>query len=107
MTQNKQISKFGHIRLRARRRVVDPIFESDSTYFLKLVVFLILGTLWLKFAQPLVWLGVPFYGVPLGLIIGVFAVSRFEAYQTDRKIWYAILLIATLVSYFLPLGIVI
>jgi len=84
----------------------ERIFESDGTYFLKLVVFVLLGTFWLKFQQPVTWLGLPFSGVPIGLLVGLILVSRFEKYQADRKIWYAILLVVTIISYFVPAGVV-
>lgn len=81
--------------------------ESDGTYFLKLVIVVILGTLWLKLAQPLSWGGIPFGGFPIGTAIGLIGISLIEKNQTDRKIWYAVLVIVTIVSYFLPAGIVI
>lgn len=89
------------------RRGRENIYESDGTYFLKLVLVLLLGTFWLKFASPLA-LG-PFLipAFPVGLLLGLFLVSKFEHFQFDRKIWYAILLLSTVVSYFLPAGIVI
>jgi len=85
----------------------ERIFESDGTYFLKLVVFVLLGTLWLKFAQPMTWLGLPVGGLPVGLLAGLILVNKFEKYQSDRKIWYAILLVVTIICYFVPAGIVI
>lgn len=85
----------------------ERVFESDSTYFLKLVVFVLLGTLWLKFAQPISWMGIPMAGIPLGMLVGLVLVSRFEKHQSDRKIWYAILLVITIICYFVPAGIVI
>ena len=91
----------------ATRRSYEKVFESDSTYFLKLVAFTLLGTLWLKFGQPMEWLGVPISGVPIGMLLGLFLVAKFEKYQADRKIWYAILLVVTIICYFVPAGIVI
>lgn len=91
----------------ATRRSYEKVFESDGTYFLKLVAFTLLGTLWLKFGQPVEWLGMPFSGIPLGLILGLVLVKKFEKYQSDRKIWYAILLVVTIICYFVPAGIVI
>lgn len=85
----------------------ERLFETDGTYFLKLVVLVLLGTLWLKFKQPISWMGLPFYGIPLGLLIGLLLVRQFEKHQSDRKIWYAILLVVTIVCYFVPAGIVI
>lgn len=81
--------------------------EPDSTYLLKLVVYVLLGTLWLKLAQPIVWLGLPVGGIPFGLMLGLVLVRWFEKYQTDRKIWYAILVVVTIIGYFVPAGIVI
>ena len=84
----------------------EKVFESDSTYFLKLVVFALLGTLWLKFGQSVSWMGIPLHGIPLGFLVGLLLVSRFEEHQSDRKIWYAILLVVTIICYFVPAGIV-
>lgn len=85
----------------------EKIYESDSAYFLKLVIFALMGTFWVKFAQPIEWLGVPIGGVPVGLIVGLILVRRYEKYQSNRKIWYAILLVITIISHFVPAGIVI
>lgn len=89
------------------RRGYEKVFETDGAYFLKLVVFVLLGTLWLKFGQPVLVGGVRLNGVPLGLLVGLLLVSHFEKYQSDRKIWYAILLVVTIICYFVPAGIVI
>ncbi|HTK39860.1 MAG TPA: hypothetical protein VL362_03260 [Patescibacteria group bacterium] len=80
--------------------------ESDSTYFLKLVLVVLLGTFWLKFAEPLHVGGFVLAALPLGLLVGLVIVSRYEHFEEDRKIWYAILLVVTIVSSILPAGIV-
>lgn len=82
------------------------IEEKDSTYFLKLVLYIILGTLWLKFSSPLILGGLVIQGFPLGLIVGLFFASH-DHFQVDRKIEYAILIVMTIVSYFAPAGILI
>lgn len=109
MAQTQTARKPRH-RTYARNRpitaVKKQVNESDGTYFLKLIVVVLLGTLWLKFAQPLSWQGIPFGSFPLGTIIGLAGISLLEKNQTDRKIWYAVLIIVTIVSYFLPAGIV-
>lgn len=89
------------------RIVSESVYESDSTYLLKLVVFVLLGTLWLKFATPLIWHGLPINGIPLGLLIGLVLVHQFEKHQSDRKIWYACLIVVTIICYFVPAGVVI
>lgn len=89
------------------RKGNEASYESDGTYVLKLVLVLLLGMLWLRFTEPLVLGGAVLTGIPLGLILGGLFVSKFEHFQYDRKIWYAILVVATLISYFLPAGIVI
>lgn len=89
------------------RRGYEKIVESDSTYFLKLVLCVLLGTLWLKFGQPISWQGIPLGGIPAGFLVGLILVNRFEKLQSDRKIWYAILIVVTIISYFVPAGIVI
>ncbi len=78
--------------------------ESDSAYFLKLVLYVLLGATWLKFAVPL-HLG-PFQinGAPIGLFFGVLLASH-DHFAIDRKVEYALLLMMTVITYFLPAGI--
>jgi hypothetical protein len=79
--------------------------ETDSAYFLKILLFLILGTFWLRITN--VTIG-PFTDVslPIGLLIGLLFAAH-EHFQIDRKMEYAFLLIATVMSFYLPMGIVI
>lgn len=83
------------------------IRETDSTYLLKLVLVIILGSFWLRLHQPLVINDAVFLALPVGGILGAFLVYRYEKSQDDRKIWYALLVITTMLSYMLPTGIVI
>lgn len=99
-TKKKTITKPVAISRRER------VFESDGTYLLKLVAFVLLGTFWLKFHTAVSWMGIPMTGIPIGLLIGLLLVNRFERYQEDRKIWYAILIVVTIICYFVPAGIV-
>ncbi len=110
MAQKQTVRKPRH-RTYARNRplraaVKQQVAESDGTYFLKLVIIVILGMFWLKFTQPLSWHGIPLGSFPVGVIIGLGGIALFEKNQTDRKIWYAVLIIVTIVSSFLPVGIV-
>lgn len=83
-----------------------PVVEKDSTYFLKLILYIILGSFWLKFAQPIYLGDIALHGVPLGLFIGLLFASH-DHFQVDRKIEYAILIVITVITYFVPAGIVI
>ena len=74
--------------------------ELDNVYFLKLVVYLLLGSFWVRFSLdsggqlPL----------PVGLMIGLLLI-RHERLQLDKKIGYAILLLSAFISFWLPLGV--
>jgi uncharacterized transporter YbjL len=73
--------------------------EMDGVYLLKLVLYLILGSLWVKVnnGENIA------IGLPLGLIVGLIFTSH-EHFQIDRKIEYAVLLIAMFIGYFAPYG---
>ena len=79
--------------------------ETDSTYFLKIVVYILLGMFWLRFASPLSFAGVTLTAFPLGLFIALLFV-RHDHFAIDRKIEYPIVLGATIVSFFFDAGIV-
>jgi 1,4-dihydroxy-2-naphthoate octaprenyltransferase len=108
MAKQKPVRTYARNRATAiGRQGSGKIFESDGTYFLKLVVFVLLGTFWLKFKVPLTWLSIPIGAIPVGFFGGLILVRQFEKSQTDRKIWYAILVAVTIVCYFEPAGILI
>lgn len=91
----------------ASRRNRALLSEPDSTYFLKLVAVALVSTLWLKFAAPISWNGIPFGGFPLGALIALVVIRLAEKNPYDRKIWFAVLVMVTIISYFVPAGIVI
>jgi hypothetical protein len=72
--------------------------EADSSYFLKIVVYFLLGSLWVRFSY-----GLDGFGLPIGLIVGIL-LAHHEHFQIDRKIEYALLLVAAVLSFFFPLG---
>jgi hypothetical protein len=82
-----------------------PQQERDSTYFLKLVLYVIIGSFWLRFANPWTIGYVTLNGFPMGLLLGLLFASH-DHFQIDRKIEYAILIIVTIITFFLPAGIV-
>lgn len=84
----------------AKKTVKPPKNELDSVFFLKLVFYLILGSLWLKVTSA-VDTQIP---IPAGLLAGL-AFASHEHFQIDRKIEFAVLLIAMLVGFWAPFGI--
>lgn len=106
MQKNKQYNRPTN---RHKKQRVKPRWrqESDGQYLLKLVLVILLGTLWVKFAAPLQLGAVMMSGVPVGMIIALLLIRRYERKQTDRKIWYAILLVITIICYFVPAGIMV
>lgn len=74
--------------------------ELDSVYFLKLVLYLITGSLWLKVTQS-TNAQIP---VPIGLGVGLLFASH-EHFQIDRKVEIAVLLVAMLIGFWAPFGI--
>ncbi len=63
--------------------------ETDGVYFLKLLMYFVLGTIWLKYHGYVVF--------PLGLVLGVLF-ARSDHFAIDKKIEYAVLLIASLLG---------
>ena len=109
--KNKQNSNrqrtYARNRASVSRRGYEKVFEADSTYFLKLVICVLLGTLWVKFGTPVTVGGLPVGALPVGLAVGLVLINRFEKIQSDRKIWYAVLIVMSVICYFVPAGIII
>lgn len=95
--RNRSVSRRGYLKSS----------ETDGQYLLKLVLIVLLGTFWIKFAVPLTFINIPISGIPVGMLFGLLVVSYLEKSQYDRKIWYAILIVVTIICYFMPAGIVI
>ncbi len=73
--------------------------ETDGVYILKLVLYLIMGSVWIRITK-----GNLTFPIPIGLAVGVLF-ARMERFQIDRKIEYAVLLISMFIGFWLPLGI--
>jgi hypothetical protein len=63
--------------------------ETDNVYFLKILLYFVLGTMWVKYHGIVVF--------PIGLILGVIFAQK-DHFAIDRKIEYAILIIAALLG---------
>ena len=85
-------------RKKSVKKSKEPV-ERDSVYVLKLVLFFILGCLWIQIGP-----GTGF-ALPIGLIFGILLANH-EHFQIDRKIEYAVLLIAAILSFIAPIGFV-
>lgn len=63
--------------------------EPDSSYFLKIVLYAVLGMIWLQFNGKTVF--------PVGCLVA-FALAQHERFQIDRKVEYAVIFIAALIA---------
>jgi hypothetical protein len=73
---------------------------TDGAFVLKLVLYVILGSLWLKLHHNGANFTVP---LPIGLLIGLLFTSH-EHFRIDRKIEYAALIVAALLGMIAPYG---
>ena len=71
----------------------------DGVYLLKMVLYLLLGSMWIKISHS-VDASIP---VPAGLIAGLLFTTH-EHFRLDRKMEYVVLLAAMLFGYFAPYG---
>ena len=74
--------------------------ELDGVFILKLLLYVILGSLWLKITKNGGNLHLP---IPVGMIIGLLFTSH-EHFRVDRKIEYAVLICAAVFGYIAPYG---
>lgn len=74
--------------------------ELDGVYFLKLVLYLVVGTQWLRFTNSS---GQSTFVLPVGLIIGM-AFALHDHFKIDRKIEFAVLLIASVIGLAAQIG---
>jgi hypothetical protein len=74
---------------------------SDNVFLLKLVLYLIIGSQWIRFTNDD---GLAVLPVPIGLAIGLLFATH-DHFKIDRKIEYALLLVAMLVGFWSRVGI--
>lgn len=63
--------------------------ESDDWYFLKILCYFVLGTVWLKYNGYVVF--------PIGAVLAAAIVNK-DHFSVDRKIEYAVLLVAAVIG---------
>jgi hypothetical protein len=85
----------------SKKTAVPQSQRLDSVYLLKMVLYLILGSQWLRFVDSGNTWQVP---IPLGLIVGILFAMH-DHFQIDRKIEYAMLLLAMFVGFWAQIGV--
>ena len=63
--------------------------ETDNVYFLKILLYFVIGTIWIKYNGWVIF--------PVGLALGLLFVHS-DHFAIDRKVEYAVLLVATLLG---------
>ena len=63
--------------------------ETDRSYFLKILIYFVFGTIWIKFNG--------YFVLPIGLLAGLL-LTRHDHFVIDRKVEYAILIIAAMLG---------
>ena len=82
-----------------QRKVAANTSFSDSGYFLKLVLYIMISSQWLRLTHGSQWeIPLP-YGAAIALVF-----AAHEHFRIDRKIEYAIILVAMLVGFWVPAG---
>lgn len=75
----------------------------DGVYILKIVMYLVVGAQWVRLVNPELTQQIP---LPVGLMVGGFFASH-EHFQIDRKIEFAILMLACFVGFWSQTGLLI
>ncbi len=75
--------------------------ESDGAYLFKIVMYLIIGSQWIRIVDPTFAKQFP---IPVGFIIGLIFASH-DHFQIDRKIEYAMLAVGMLVGFWIQTGV--
>ena len=75
--------------------------ELDSVFLLKLVLYMIVGSQWVRFTDGA---GVTLLPLPIGLLVGLIFATH-DHFRIDRKIEFAVLLVAMLVGFWTQAGI--
>ena len=105
--QKRKSRTYARNRTRLSRRGFEKFVEKDSIFLLKLFVCVLAGSFWLKFSNGSAEQVGLLSSFPFGLVLGMFLISKFENRSENRKIFYAVMLICAILSFFLPIGIVV
>lgn len=89
-----------------RKPTKQSSYEPDSVFFFKILLYFIFGTLWLRLDGLSLAGGEITAGIPVGLLLGMIF-AHHDHFQIDRKIEYVVLIISTIISFYLPVGILV
>jgi hypothetical protein len=84
----------------AKRKIKKKSRESDSAYFLKIVLYMIISSMWLRIQNG----DANELPIPLGAVVALLFATH-EHFQLDRKIEYALILVSMFAAFWLPVGI--
>lgn len=87
-------------KLKPRTRT-DDSQTIESVYFLKLLLYVIVGSQWLFFVNDSTSARIP---LPVGMLIGLLFAMH-DRFKIDRKIEYAVLLVAMFVGFWAHVGV--
>lgn len=82
------------------RTNVQPHTELDTVFFLKLLMYALVGSSWLWLVNDNSTRQIP---IPFGLALGLLFASH-EHFKLDRKIEFAVLIIAMLIGFWSNMG---
>ena len=85
---------------KAKPKIKKQARELDSVFFLKIVLYLVLGSFWLRLVDPGLTKQIP---IPVGLVLGLLFATH-DHFKIDRKIELAVLLIAALLGFWMQAG---
>lgn len=89
-------------KLKLKKKIVPKkAVESDSAYILKIVLFLIIGSQWVRLTDADFTQQIP---LPIGLLVGALFAAH-DHFQIDRKIEYAVLVLACMLGFWTQVGI--
>lgn len=110
MTDKQKQRTYGRNRSKASplftRKGHERQYEREGVFFLKLAVFLVLSTLWVRLSQPLEVGPMIIQAIPVGLVLSLLLVLKIEKYQFNRKIWYVMLILMAILTSFTPVGVI-
>jgi hypothetical protein len=88
------------VKKKTARKNKPPVAQVDGVYLLKMILYVVLGAQWLWLYQA----NGQRLPVPIGLLVGILFAMH-DHFQIDRKIEYAVLLVAMLVGFVATIGI--